>query len=66
MNQILNHGLIQRVRLQKKPSDTNQSLPAKPKEPPAPNLITFDDDKWGNDDDEDAGWDAGWESIDTK
>jgi len=59
MIQILNHGLIQQVLLQKKTSDTNQSIPAKSKEQPAPNLITFDDDKWGDDDD-------GWESIDTK
>jgi hypothetical protein len=44
----------------KKPSDKNQSIPPKPKEEPEPNLISFDDDKWMDDDD------AGWESIDTK
>ncbi len=44
----------------KEPGDKSQSVQAKPKEQPAPNLINFDDDKWGDDDD------AGWESIDTK
>ncbi|CAF3777085.1 unnamed protein product [Rotaria sp. Silwood1] len=40
--------------------NTNSStLPSKPKSAPAPNLITFDDEKWADDDD------AGWESIDT-
>ncbi len=43
-----------------KTTDTNQSVSTKPKEQPAPNLISFDDDKWLDDDD------AGWESIDTK
>ncbi len=41
-------------------NDKNQSIPAKPKEEPAPNLINFDDNQWADDDD------AGWESIDTK
>ncbi|CAF3128858.1 unnamed protein product [Rotaria sp. Silwood2] len=43
----------------KKTGDTNSSAPSKPKSTPAPNLITFDDEKWADDDD------AGWESIDT-
>ena len=34
--------------------------PAPTSAPAAPNLITFDDDKWADDDD------AGWESIETK
>jgi len=44
----------------KKTTEKIQSVPPKPKEEPAPNLISFDDDKWVDDDD------AGWESIDTK
>ncbi len=53
-------GTNNQSSIAKQTGDINQSAPAKPKEQPAANLISFDDDKWADDDD------AGWESIDTK